>query len=175
MPGLAAEETTCRFEGSYHHKERWNPFSGEVIVKPDGIVIGRDLSDPNSSVQSFDIDGFIALWNDRLTMIFLKRYQNPPNIKWTTDALSDVYYHLYRTEPGELFEGKWEGWYSVATNLPAFNKLYEVLLGFVTVEEVEMIDFRQGSISPLVSMKDELSGRVQPGIRVKLELSLAKQ
>ena len=173
MLGLVAEETTCRFEGSYQYEGRQNPFSGEVIVRPDGIVIGRNLSDPNAGVQafdinidvqSFDIDGFIALWDERLVMIFSMRYHLHHNIK-----SPDVYHHLYRIEPGRLFEGKWEGWYSVALDLAALNELYEVLLGFRSVEEVETVDFRQGSISPLVKMKDKLSA--QSGIKVKLELS----
>ena len=115
-----------KLHGSFSDKNGFHRFGGQIKLAPSGIFSGRGLKDFGLQNPLFDVDGFIANWGERLVMIFLKRYQNPPEIKFTAQALPDVLYYSCHQNHGMELTGNWNGWWMITYDAPleAYNLLW---------------------------------------------------
>ncbi len=135
-------------QGRYNHEGAWNSFSGSMVVRADGIIVGENLFDDDGTSRRFNIDGFLVSWKIPV-MIFLKRYPDG----------SDFYYQIHKKDNSNRLEGEWEGNWAASVSGEARILLYEVLLGYKSINQIEEDLQSGGSNQPFIRMRDVMTGQ----------------
>lgn len=160
----------------------WTKFKGEIKVRPDRIVVGRNLSEePN---QLFNLYGILVEWNDHRVLIFLKKYHD------NEDDNRCFYYHLYDENPEAgcllALEGDWKGNWSSDVRTEARSLIDSAVIKMAVFEDSSALDRIEEELqsskdkrdkhpNPIVAMKDMMAKKTAnryKGISVSVEVTL---